>query len=311
MSCLDERIIDDIEVILVNDGSKDNSLYIANKMKTCYPHNVLVVDKPNGGKGSCMNVGISKATGKYLRELDSDDYFAEGSVYELVSKLKEYDVDVVHTNFRRVYVDSSKIVNIIVEGLKYSQIIDLRTEVLPDHTYRMHALTYKTEFLRRINFIQSEGVSYTDNEYVYYPLINAESFIAFDIILYCYQLGIAGQSVSFESMKKNLAHRRKLLDRFLKDTQFLEGNEIAKNVRAFTLSGILRPILIMYLIYSDYDMETEVKLRMALNEIKNQDRGVYYKMINKFGKFGYVVKEWLFLGKCHFGIRWIFKSVKI
>ena len=67
--------LDDLEIIVVNDGSKDNTLELAQRYAVKYPQSVRVIDKPNGGWGSGINRGIEEATGKYLKTLDSDDWF--------------------------------------------------------------------------------------------------------------------------------------------------------------------------------------------------------------------------------------------
>lgn len=76
--CLDsillKEILDDIEIITVSDGSKDNSAEIIKKYQKKYPDTVILIEKENGGHGSTINVGIKKATGKYFRVLDSDDW---------------------------------------------------------------------------------------------------------------------------------------------------------------------------------------------------------------------------------------------
>lgn len=81
--CLDSLLILDnedlfkkLEVIVVNDGSKDKSLHIARKYELKYPEVYKVIDKPNGNYGSCINVGIKNATGKYFRILDADDFLS-------------------------------------------------------------------------------------------------------------------------------------------------------------------------------------------------------------------------------------------
>ena len=78
---------DDLEVLVVNDGSKDNSLSIANDFQNKYPNIIRVIDKENGNYGSCVNRGIKEASGKYFRILDADDTFSENAVCELLKVL--------------------------------------------------------------------------------------------------------------------------------------------------------------------------------------------------------------------------------
>ena len=92
-------ILDDIEIIIVNDGSKDATLSIANQYKVQYPNSVVVIDKPNGHYGSTVNAALKVATGKYFRILDADDWFDTEAFVVFVNKLKDIDVDCVYTNF--------------------------------------------------------------------------------------------------------------------------------------------------------------------------------------------------------------------
>lgn len=75
--CLDSLMVqgmERLEVIVVNDGSKDGSLAIARTYESRYPQIFCVINKENGNYGSCINCGLSKATGRYIRVLDADDF---------------------------------------------------------------------------------------------------------------------------------------------------------------------------------------------------------------------------------------------
>lgn len=78
--CLDSLIVPEeqmqlLEVLVVNDGSKDNSSAIAHEYQDKYPGTFRVIDKENGNYGSCVNRGLKEATGKYIKILDADDWF--------------------------------------------------------------------------------------------------------------------------------------------------------------------------------------------------------------------------------------------
>ena len=90
--CLDfmlvDEIIDDLEVILVNDGSKDNSIKIMRDYESRFPESVVVVDKENGGHGSTINAGLKIASGKYFRVIDSDDWVNRCRFCETYNEIK-------------------------------------------------------------------------------------------------------------------------------------------------------------------------------------------------------------------------------
>lgn len=315
MSCLDSRILDDIEVIMVNDGSKDNSLEVARSIEKQYPESVIVIDKPNGGKGSCMNAGITKATGKYLRELDSDDYFASGSIYSLICKIKDLqiDTDVIYTNYQFVYLDTDTEEVNRNNSIIYDEVLNLKEAILPNLSYRnyqMHALTYKTDFLHKIGFLQSEGISFTDTEYVYYPLTRASTLIGLDITLYSYCIGVEGQSISIKSMLKKQSHFWKLFDRYMNDSSYLNENASAITIRRNIMDRILTPLLEMYTIYDDYNEEYDRKMRNALKKVKDSDAKIFYRALSVRRKTViFPCLMWYFMGKLYFKLRGVRKNI--
>ena len=82
---------EDVEIIVVNDGSKDGTSEIAHEYKNKYPNIVRVVDKDNGGHGDAVNSGLSHATGKYFKVVDSDDWVDEDSLHKILEFLKELE----------------------------------------------------------------------------------------------------------------------------------------------------------------------------------------------------------------------------
>ena len=81
-------ILKDIEVLVVNDGSTDNSLTIAEEYAARFPDSYRVITKENGGHGDAVNSGLSSATGKYFKVVDSDDWLDPGELNKLLRKIK-------------------------------------------------------------------------------------------------------------------------------------------------------------------------------------------------------------------------------
>ena len=124
--CLDSLIIDDegmkqLEVLVINDGSKDSSSQIAHEYQDKYPDTYRVIDKENGNYGSCINRGLKEATGKYVKVLDADDYFETSNFQNYLSILGTLDVDLVITDFEYVneqYTSTDSRNRIIKSGIK-------------------------------------------------------------------------------------------------------------------------------------------------------------------------------------------------
>lgn len=227
--CIESLIIKDsslfnkLEIIIVNDGSKDNSLNIAIEYRNRFPETIIVIDKPNGNYGSCINKGIEIATGKYFRILDADDSFNTKCLISLVNfidEISEYP-DLILTNYQEDYTfNKSKILT--AKDIEYKRIynqkdLDFRKQTI----CVMHGITYKTDILRASGLKHQEGISYTDSEYCFYPLNKVQTVIFLDIILYRYQIGREGQTVSERSYIRNIKQVYMIIDRML---CYLENN---------------------------------------------------------------------------------------
>jgi len=99
LETLVNQTLQEIEIILVNDGSKDNSEKIAKQFQEKYSNKVKYFEKSNGGLGDARNFGINYATGEYIAFLDSDDYVEPTMYEEMYEKAKQEDADMVECDF--------------------------------------------------------------------------------------------------------------------------------------------------------------------------------------------------------------------
>lgn len=205
--CIDSLVtakqtLGDTEIIVVNDGSKDKSLSIANGYKELYPESLIVIDKTNGNYGSCINAALKIASGKYIKVLDADDWFNTNALVEFVMCLKSLDVDLVLTDYTVCFENSNirkKYVFPFVENKEYS------SSLMHDSNFqkmRMHCVTYRTEMLRKSKYFQTEGISYTDQEWILYPMAYVRKISYFRLNLYQYLLGRAGQTMDVNILAK-------------------------------------------------------------------------------------------------------------
>ena len=91
----DIRFNELLQVIIVNDGSTDSTIKIAQNYVQEYPEIFCIINKQNGGHGSAINAGIEKASGKYFRVIDGDDWVNSDNLYEMLIKLQNIDDDIV------------------------------------------------------------------------------------------------------------------------------------------------------------------------------------------------------------------------
>ncbi|MDY6357077.1 MAG: glycosyltransferase family A protein [Catonella sp.] len=209
-SIIDSKCMDDLEVLIINDGSKDSTEQIGADYQERYPDSIQLITKSNGGHGSTINKGIELATGKYFKAIDGDDWFNPKSLKAVVKKLKDTDSDLVVTDFEEHYTDCNVKLRDdcrVLEHEKVSSFDDI-CDALPRLLY--HQVIFRTELLKDHHILLDEHCYYVDSEYVFYPLpfINTITYIASP--LYCYRLGDVSQSMSPSSMQRNIAMHEKV-----------------------------------------------------------------------------------------------------
>ena len=216
--CLSSLIVPEeqlplLEVIVVNDGTPDRSADMAREFERRYPDVFRVIDKENGGHGSAWNRGVKEATGKYLRFLDSDDWFTTSEFSRLIERLKTLDVDVVISNYNRYYVEADKTVKMpmyLEEGLNKTFPLDtFDWEKLSWERLNFWGCTYRTDMLKSVSPLFLEGVFYDDAVLFIAPAFLGKSFHVFDSTIYNYLIGRPGQTASPEIRKKRLADYKK------------------------------------------------------------------------------------------------------
>lgn len=198
--CLDSLIISNenmgfLEVLVINDGSKDSSSQIAHQYEIKYPQTFRVIDKENGNYGSCINRGLKEAKGNYIKILDADDYFDTANFSLFIELLKKKDVDCVITDFIQVNYLGEKICRHCFK-LPKEKVFHLEEmpESVSSRLY-MHAVCYKTSMLRDIKYTQTEGISYTDQEWVFLPMASSKDIIYYPHVVYKYFVGREGQTI--------------------------------------------------------------------------------------------------------------------
>lgn len=219
--CLDsvtrEDVPDTLEVIVVNDGSKDRSLEIAKEYQAKRPDIISIIDKPNGHYGSCINAALKVATGKYFRPLDADDWFDTDALIHFLSFLSETNDDLVITSF----CNHRKTKEILCSPY---QIIFNQTYLASNKTvikkqdasiFTMHSSTFKLEAIRKANIKLPEKINYTDAEFVFKTLRQVNTFSFFDAVLYHYDLTREGQSVNITVASKTHSQLAFLVKRML------------------------------------------------------------------------------------------------
>ena len=198
-----DEIMNDIEILIVNDGSKDNTAEIASRYEEEYKGVIRLINKENGGHGSTINRGIEEAKGKYFKVVDGDDWVDSKEFIRYVEALKNIDADAILTPFNRVNIENGEIIKKDFSGLKHGTIYkvdDIICEL--SNKYQMHSITFKSEVLKKIPKIR-ENCFYVDNVFVYIPLFYVKTMYYLDVDFYRYYVGRPNQSVTLENATKN------------------------------------------------------------------------------------------------------------
>lgn len=223
--CLDSLIIpniDDIEIIIVNNASTDNTSEIAHYYKQRYNNSVIVVDiKENGHYGRAVNAALKVASGKYFKLLDADDSYCLEGLVELVNYLKHSDVDLCVTGYYTINEEDEITGKICVPESLSGQVIssdEIKWGIdTPNLLLSMHSFCIKRQLLINNHFSLQEGIGYVDTEYNYYCLLYSKNIYFLNTIVYRYLVGREGQTISPEASSKNSLSFWKIANKIMHD----------------------------------------------------------------------------------------------
>lgn len=248
-SCIAPEIMDDIEVLIENDGSKDKTSEIAREYQEKYPQTFRVIDKENGGYGTTVNRSMQEARGKYFKLLDGDDWFNTENLVKLVKVLRESDADWVIARHYKVPEGGTPELNEPV-WLKYQGNIRNIEDIKCRFVVGIWQTTVKTAVLREHPFELPAHTLYTDQLFIFYSMPYIKTVQIMKEGVYCYRVGRDGQSVSRENRIKHHMEAVKNVERMLKfyqecpDITDKNRMQIASRLDRFYRLGI-RTLLLM------------------------------------------------------------------
>lgn len=230
-----------IEILIVNDGSKDGTLKLSKDFERKYPDIIRVLDKENGGHGSTINQGILNASGKYFRAFDGDDWVDTKGLDLVVKNLASSEADLIICDYLECY-ESGKAIK-----KEYSRLKPLKEYTSNDLLPKMewlpyHAVIYRTEILQNAKITLDEKCFYVDAEYMAFPMPYISTIIYYNIPVYCYRLGEMGQSVSAVSRMKHVNDSRRVAYKMM---EFLSKQKDKDQNALYTylLQGVTRSCL--------------------------------------------------------------------
>lgn len=247
-----------IELLVVDDGSKDETFAVAKQYQAQFPNIVVAIHQENKGHGGAVNAGLQHATGKYFKVLDSDDWLNEEALKRVMDTLTEFEnnqqtVEVLFTNY--VYeqegAEAKKVVRYryIFPENKIFQWGDTRP--FPTGKYiMMHSIIYQTQALKASGLQLPEHTFYVDNLFVYVPLTKMTTMYYLNVDFYRYFIGRDDQSINEKVMMKRIDQQIKvnkvLIDSYdfshqlhpFQERYLLKHLEIVTNISSALLNRI-------------------------------------------------------------------------
>lgn len=278
---------EDVEILIVDDGSKDRTAEIADRYAEKYPTIVKAIHQENGGHGEAVNTGIRNATGLYFKVVDSDDWVDWEAYEKILKTLRELSggsetLDMLVSNF--VYEK---------EGAKHKKVMKY-TGILPENQmfgwsdakhFRkgryilMHSVIYRTQLLRECGLELPKHTFYVDNIFVYVPLPYVKNMYYLNVDFYRYYIGREDQSVNENVMIRRIDQQIKVNKIMVEavDLWKLQNRKLRKYM--FNYLEIITVVSTIMCIRSGTEENLEKK-RELWKYIKNYDIRLFHHLRN-------------------------------
>lgn len=270
--CLESLVnqtLEDIEIIVVNDGSTDNSQKIIDQYVSKYPHLVKSFIKKNGGLSDARNYGLSYCNGEYIGFIDSDDYIDINMYEKMYSKAKDENSDIVVCDYYKVYNSKMK----LVKAKKYNDKKDMFIDTLAAAWNKI----YRREMLMKSNVIFPKGLIYEDTEFFckLIPYINVASYVSEPFVYYIQRRG----SIANTQGEKN-AQIFKILENIV---NYYRENELFEEYYSE-----LEYLYIRIMLGSSMERICRIKDRKTRNELLKKTLELIYETFPTWKKNSYL-----------------------
>lgn len=282
---------EDVEIIVVDDGSKDGTYEIARQYEKKYPTIVRAVTKENGGHGDAVNCGLDHATGLYFKVVDSDDWVDEEALKKLLDVVKGFvegnqTVDMIISNYvyEKVGMEKKKVI-------RYDNVFPQEQVITWDEIGRfrleqyilMHSVMYRTEMLKLCQLSLPKHTFYVDNIYVYYPLPHVRSLCYVNVDFYRYFIGREDQSVNEKVMigriDQQIFVNKKMIDMY--ELKMIQSKKLRKYMLNYL--AIMMTVSSILCIRSK-NPENLMKKKELWRYLKKKDYGTYLRI--RYGILG-------------------------
>lgn len=273
---------DEVEILVVDDGSSDHTLEIAREYEKNYPGIVRAIHQENKGHGGAVNTGLAHATGLYFKVVDSDDWLNEEAYRKVLEVLKEcirgprtLDLLICNYVYEKVGVKHKAVMK-YHSALPQGRIFgwDEAKSLGRSHYLLMHSMIYRTELLRECGLVLPEHTFYVDNLVAFIPLASVSTMYYLDVNLYRYFIGREDQSVSEKVMIGRIDQQIRV-NKMMIDYMASQKN-LHKKQREYMIHLLIMITTVssIFLIQTDKEEDFEKKKELW-KYMKNTDRKVY------------------------------------
>lgn len=211
--CIDSLLTggDRVEILIVDDGSKDRTAEIADRYEREHPGIVRAIHQENAGHGGAVNKGQQSATGLYYKVVDSDDWVNEEALQAVLDKITELKA--------AGEPPEMILVNYVLENAVYHTQNVIRPHMFEENRLltwdqiampkfgeylMMHSILYQTKILQEHNFVLPEHTFHVDNLVAYAPLTYVKRMYYLNVDFYRYFIGRADQSSDEKMLVKRI-----------------------------------------------------------------------------------------------------------
>ena len=273
---------EEVEIIIVNDGSKDGTAAIADEYAEKYPTIVKAVHQENGGHGEAVNAGLRAATGLYYKVVDSDDWVNKEAYLKILEKLAE----LVQTNNMVDMLLSNYVYE--KEGKKHKKVMQYRSAFPVDKIFTwddvkflhvgqyimMHSVIYRTQMLKECGLELPKHTFYVDNIFIYHPLPYVKKLYYMDVNFYRYYIGREGQSVQEKVMIGRIDQQIRVTKMIIDDCDVWKVKN--KKLRNYMLSHIeILMVITSILAIRSKSEENLLKKKELWQYLKEKDARTY------------------------------------
>lgn len=278
---------EDVEVLIVDDGSTDDTAKIADRLERKYPGIVKAIHQENGGHGEAVNAGLRHASGLYFKVLDSDDWLDRESLVKVLETFRKFIregklIDMMLFNYVYEKPSVHKHKAIRYEGVFPQERIfgwsDIRKFKISQNIL-MHSVIYRTQMLLDCGLELPKHTFYVDNIFVYVPLPSVKTMYYMNVDLYRYFIGREDQSVNEQVMMGRIDQQLKV-NKIMVDAYDLTKVR-NKKLRDYMVKYLAMMMTVSSVFLIKEGTEQSLEKRAELwRYLKNASKGMY-RLVNK------------------------------